>query len=162
MAGPVEVKPFENAVRAERGAGAEWHLVDEKTGERVATVVADQDRVVEIMQLVCDSTRQPEDHAYPHGFTHKGRYVEQNGLTKREWFAGQAVVGLYQFISDLNSVNDIDTAGIARIAAETAFLTADAMVDVGASMGPQALARHIAAIAPGQVVVAGVDAEARG
>lgn len=134
---PVEGKPFQAKVcqGSEFAGGRVYDLFDQQ-GEHVATIYADADRLAEIVRLINASVDadklQPEfesrpDHAFPQAFSIRDRGMSTGGLTKREWFAGQAVVGLYPFISEINSGNDLDQVALARITAEVAFQIADAM-----------------------------------
>lgn len=129
MASPVEEKPFEGEVYMVCVASHRYQIIERATGVQVAYLEADADRVEEIVRLINASVEQVDeiDYAFPQAFSIRDRGVSTGGLTKREWFAGQAIVGLYQFISELNWGNDLGPDSITTIAAEVAFQIADAM-----------------------------------
>lgn len=139
MAGPVEEKPFEITVAAELLGHRQWMLRYIDGGASVLSLTGDADRVEEVVRLInasvigaqtapqAESEAQP-NHAFPQAVSYKDRSVATGGLTKREWFAGQAIVGLYQFISEINSGNDLEPVALARITSEVAFQIADAML----------------------------------
>lgn len=62
MAGPVEVVPFENAVRCEQVSHTSWHIIEVRSGVQVASVSADADRVWDIVRLINDSIAARREH----------------------------------------------------------------------------------------------------
>lgn len=62
MAGPVEVVPFENAVRCEQASHMSWHIIEVRTGVQVASVTADADRVWDIVRLINDDVAARREH----------------------------------------------------------------------------------------------------
>jgi hypothetical protein len=76
------------------------------------------------------------DPAFPVIFDHSEATSEQQGLTKREWFAGQALVGCFNFWVQVHasgaSIGDPNKDAITQLAYEYA----DAMVEAGAEPEP--------------------------
>ncbi len=125
MAGPVEEKPFENAVRCEQASHTSWHIIEVRTGVQVASVTADADRVWDIVRLINDDVAaRREHHQLISGegddrltLDFEGGELAKVSGVRPELMDGHALIRMVKRLAKLNLAQETE---IARYKAEAA------------------------------------------